>query len=101
MKPASLTEAQRREIWHHMRTPAYAFVALMLLLATVVALGEFAPSLAASMVEGVLLACMVLVVLLFSMEVLEEPPLLRFFAGLGFVWVAALFTMTLLDYFTR
>ena len=44
---------------------------------------------------------MVLTVLLFTMEVRDEASLLRFFSGIGFVWVATLFMMTMLDYLTR
>ena len=51
--------------------------------------------------ETVVLATMVVVVLLLSMEVIKEPPLIRLYAVLGFCWVSILFTMTLIDYLTR
>ena len=44
---------------------------------------------------------MVLVVLIFSMELIHEPPLMRLFSAISFFWVAILFSMTLLDYLTR
>ena len=46
-------------------------------------------------------ALLVLTVLLVSMEVLQEPPLMRLFAALGFFWVAIMFSMTLVDYLSR
>ena len=64
-------------------------------------LGATLPFSGASIVEAVVVVCMVLLVLLVSMEVLEEPPLVRLFAGLGFFWVGILFTMTLVDYLSR
>ena len=63
--------------------------------------GLFAPSYAGSWLVIGLTACMAITVLLFSMEVREEEPLMRFFAGLGFAWVGILFGMTLLDYLAR
>ena len=44
---------------------------------------------------------MVLTVLLFSMEVLEEAPLLRFFSAYGFAWLAVMIVLTMTDYLTR
>ncbi len=44
---------------------------------------------------------MVVTILLFSMEVRHEPPLVKLFAGIGFFWVGILFTMTLVDYLSR
>ena len=84
-----------------MRVPFRAFVALLSCLAGVVLLGVLTPSRTSSIIELALLAVMVLTVLLFTMEVRDEASLLRFFSGLGFVWVATLFMMTMLDYLTR
>jgi cytochrome c oxidase subunit 4 len=44
---------------------------------------------------------MVLTVLLVSMEMIEEPPLVRVFSALGFFWVMIMFGMTLTDYLYR
>jgi cytochrome c oxidase subunit 4 len=44
---------------------------------------------------------MVLVVLLISMEVAHDTPLIRVFSMLGFFWVLIMFTMTLTDYLAR
>lgn len=97
----TLTIEQRRAIWRRMRVPTFAFAALLVGWAGIVLLGALAPSHVGSIIELVLTVGMVLTVLLFSMEVTDETPLLRFFSALGFVWVAALFTMTLVDYLTR
>ncbi len=88
-------------LWRHMRPAVFSFIALLALLSVNVTLGATLPFTWAYIVEGVVLACMVLAVLLVSMEVLHEPPLMRLFAGLGFFWVAILFTMTLVDYLSR
>jgi len=101
MKGWEMSDADRRLLWQHMRTPARVFVALMLMLGAIVLLGALVPSHLASMAELALTVCMVLTVLLFSMEVIEEPPLLRFFSFLGFCWMAILFGITLVDYLTR
>lgn len=101
MSGEAVTPDQRRAIRQRMRVPAFAFVALLAGWAGIVLLGALAPSHVGSIIELVLMVGMVLTVLLFSMEVTDETPLLRFFSALGFVWVAALFTMTLVDYLTR
>ena len=91
----------RRVLWARMRVPVFAFVATFVLLAANVALGAALPSRTASFIEIGVMVCMILTVLLFSMEVREESPLLRFFAAIGFAWVGILLLMTTLDYFTR
>ena len=96
-----LDPALRRAFVQRMRVPLLAFAALLVLLAAIVLLGALVPSLAASWVELGLALCMAVTVLLFSMEVREETPILRLFSGLGFAWVAILFGMTLVDYLTR
>lgn len=93
--------AARRVLWGRMRVPVFAFAALMLMLAAIVLLGALAPSRTASFVEAGLVGCMILTVLMFSMEVREESPLLRFFAAISFAWVCILFAMTTLDYLSR
>ncbi len=88
-------------LWRHMRPAVFSFVLLLALLSVNVTLGATLPFSWAYIVEGVVVVCMVLTVLLVSMEVLHEPPLMPLFAGLGFFWVAIMFTMTLVDYLTR
>ncbi len=88
-------------LWQHMRPAVRSFVLLLVLLGVNVTLGATLPFSWAYVVEGVVVACMVLTVLLVSMEVLREPPLMRLFAALGFFWVAIMFTMTLVDYLSR
>ena len=88
-------------LWRHMRPPVFSFVLLVVLLSVNVILGATLPFSWTYIAEGVVLACMVLTVLLVSMEVLHEPPLMQLFAGLGFFWVAIMFTMILVDYLSR
>jgi cytochrome c oxidase subunit IV len=101
MKHEPFTPEQRREIWKEMRVPVFAFIGLMLCLGGIVLLGGLFPSHIGSMIELALLAAMVLTVLLFSMEVLEEAPLLRFFSAYGFAWLAVMIVLTMTDYLTR
>ena len=96
-----MTREDRRTVWRRMRAPVLSFVALMALLAVNVVLGATLPFRAAWMVEAFVLVCMVVTVLLVSMEVWHEPPLVRVFSALGFFWVLILFGMTLVDYLTR
>ncbi len=96
-----LTGKQKRELWHHMRVPVITFAALMTLLAANIALGWLHPFPYAWVAELPILFCMIATVLLFSMEVIEDPPLTRFFSILGFCWVAIMFTMTMIDYLGR
>jgi cytochrome c oxidase subunit 4 len=96
-----------REDWHtirhHMRTPVLSFVALLLLLGVNVLLGVYAPFRFRNVwiVEAGVALTMVLIVLLVSMELLKEPPVIRLFSGVGFYWLLILFSLTLLDYLTR
>jgi hypothetical protein len=46
------------------------------------------PSRTASYLEAALALCMIVTVLLFSMEVREDAPLMRFYASLG-AWASA------------
>ena len=88
-------------LWRHMRPAVFSFAGLLGLLAVNVVLGATLPFAGTYVMEALVVVCMVLVVLLVSMEVLEEPPLVRLFAGLGFFWVTILFGMTLVDYLSR
>ena len=84
-----------------MREPLYTFIALLGFLAVNVAIGWWQPFPHAWMVEAPIMLLMFATVLLFSMDVIKEPALVKFFSVLGFCWVAILFTMTLIDYSTR
>jgi cytochrome c oxidase subunit 4 len=94
-----------REDWrtlrHHMRTPVLAFIALLALLGINGALGVFVPFQNVWAVEAAIAVTMVLIVLAFTMELVEEPPVLPLFTLISFFWVAILFSLTLLDYLTR
>lgn len=98
---AEITADQKRELAHRMRTPVITFIGLMGLLTLNAITGwfQFFPN-TWGLNLGVLVL-MVAVVLLFSMEVIKDPPLVRFFSVLGFCWVGILFTMVLIDYTTR
>ena len=84
-----------------MMVPIFSFAALATMLVCIILLGALAPSRTASFIEAGLTGCMIVTVLLFSMEVRLETPIMRFFAVLGFAWVCILFGMTTLDYMTR
>lgn len=94
-------EGARDAIWLAMRVPVFAFVALLLFLAGIVGLGTLVPGRTASFLEAGLTLCSVGTVLLFTMEVRHEAPILRFYAVLGFMWLAILVGMTMLDFVTR
>lgn len=96
-----MNDDERRLFWRHMRVPFAAFVALLALLAVNVALGALLPFRDVWAVELGVATVMVAVVLLFSMEVVHEPPLVRLFSGLGFIWVGILIGMTMVDYLSR
>lgn len=96
-----MTEDERRKIWDAMRVPVFAFAALLIFLVIIVGLGYFVPGRTASFIEAGLTLCMILTVLLFSMEVRLEASLLKFYAFLGFCWLAILVFMTMVDYVTR
>lgn len=97
----SMTGDDKRKIWAAMRVPVFAFAALLVFLAAIVVLGYLVPGRTASFVETGLTLCMILTVLLFSMEVREEASLLKFYALLGFCWLTVLLGMTMVDYVTR
>ena len=100
-EPQEFGPAAKRELWRHMRVPAFSFVALLVFLAAIITTGQLFPSSAGSWIIVGLTVCMAITVVLFSMEIREEAPLTRFFSVLGFAWVAILFGMTLVDYLTR
>ena len=96
-----VSSEDRRKIWEAMRVPVFSFVALVVFLAGLVGLGWFMPGRTASFIEAGLTLCMVLTVLLFSMEVREESSLAKFYSFLGFCWLTILLCMTMVDYLTR
>lgn len=98
---AALSADDRAALRKHLRTPVLTFLALMALLAVNVTLGATLPFAHVWALELTVVAAMALIVLLVSMEVLHEPPLVKLFAGLGFFWVAILMGMTLTDYLGR
>jgi cytochrome c oxidase subunit 4 len=95
------TPEQKRAFFARMRVPLVTFAALMTFLAVNLAVGWLHPIEQAWIIEAPVMVMMIVVVLLYSMEVIHDPPLVRFFSVLGFCWVAILFTMTLIDYSTR
>jgi len=96
-----MTREDGRTLWRHMRAPALSFVALMLLLGVNVILGALHPFAGRAYAEAFVVICMVATVLLVSMEIPREPPLIRLFSMLGFFWLLILFGMTLVDYLSR
>ena len=96
-----MTRADWRLLWRHMRAPVFSFVALLLLLGLNVALGATLPFRGAGYLEAAVVIVMVLTVLLVSMQVTQEPPVIKLFAGLGFFWLLIMFGMTLVDYLSR
>ncbi len=101
MVDLGLGAEEKRRLMARLRVPLWSFIGLMSLLAVNVVLGAILPFPQMWVVQLVVLVAMVVVVLLFSMEVLHEPPLIRLFSVLGFCWVGILFAMTLIDYLTR
>ncbi len=96
-----MTRSERQTLLRHMRVPAITLLVLLALLVTNVFLGATLPFHGAYIVEGVVTLCMVLTVLLVSMEIIHEPPLIRLFSAVGFFWVAIMFGMTMVDYLSR
>lgn len=101
MAQARMTADEKRLLGARLRTPAISLAVLLLLLGVTVLCGAWLPFRQVWIVEFAATVVMVLTVLVVSMELLQEPPIIRFFAVVGFFWVAILFTMTLLDYLTR
>ncbi len=96
-----LAPAEKRQIWAKMRVPAFAFVALLCMLAATIVVAQLWPGRTGSFVIAGIVLCMILTVLLFSMDVRLETPLMRFYSLLGFCWLTILLAMTMLDYWTR
>ena len=101
MEGLSLKSDEKRKLLARMNLPLRVFAGLMLSLGTLVLLGATRPFGAVWVLELMVLLTMMVSVLLFSMEVVKEPPLIRLYSVIGFCWVGVLFTMTLIDYLTR
>ena len=100
--PGDLLPAdQRRAFLERMNLPLRVFVGLMLLLGTNIMLGATGLFPQVWIVELLVLAVMIVITLLFSMEILHEAPLIRMWSIVGFCWLGILFGMTLIDYLTR
>ena len=84
-----------------MRGPLRTSGALLLCLGLNLALGWWQPFPYAWTMELAIMVAMIATVLLFSMEVIDDPALIKLFSVLGFCWVAILFAMTLVDYVGR
>ena len=84
-----------------MREPIVTTVVLLALLGVSVLLATTRIVPGAGYIEMGIAGVMVTIVLLFSMEIRREAPLVRLFSVLGFFWVAILFGLTMLDYLTR
>ncbi|HEX4365362.1 MAG TPA: hypothetical protein VH023_00960 [Rhodopila sp.] len=89
------------ELIRQLRTPFLTMLTLLALLGINVVLGIFFITGDMWIAEVAIAAAMVATVIVVAMEAHKEPPLIRLFAGLGFFWVAILFTLTMIDYATR
>jgi cytochrome c oxidase subunit 4 len=89
------------QLRERLRAPFLTFLALQFLLGVNVLLGIFFLGNRTWIIEVFIAAGMVAIVILFAMEALKDPPLTRLFSAMGFMWVAVLFSLTLLDYVTR
>ena len=96
-----MSPAERSDFLRRMRRPLLAFGLLTGLLALNVALGALVTAPHIWMVQLGVALLMLVTVMILSMDVLHEPPLMRLFAVLGFCWAGILFAMTLIDYLTR
>ncbi len=101
MARPALSDADKRVLRERLRTPLITLVLLLLLLSVNVVLGATLPFRQVWMIEAAVALAMVATVLWASMELPQEPPIIRFFALVGFFWVSIMFTMTLVDYLTR
>ena len=99
--PTAGTPDQKAALREALRQPVLTFLALIGLLAVNVATGYLQPFPLVWMLNLGVMVLMIATVLLFSMEVIREPALVRFFSILGFCWVGILLTMTLIDYLNR
>lgn len=95
------TDAQRRAFFGKMNIPLRVFGGLILSLGTMILFGATHPAPWIWMPEIAVLLVMVVVTMLYSMEVMEDIPLMRMWSVVGFAWLCILFGMVLIDYLTR
>jgi cytochrome c oxidase subunit 4 len=84
-----------------MRMPVMVSIALLALLALNMALAVLHPFAWVGYLGIGIAVVMAMIVLFFAMEITQQAPLIQLFSGLGFFWVAILFTLTMVDYLTR
>jgi cytochrome c oxidase subunit 4 len=89
------------ELKRQLRTPLMTMLTLLVLLGVNIVLGVFFITGTMWIAEVAIAAAMVATVIIVAMEVHKEPPLIQLFSGLGFFWVAILFTLIMVDYVTR
>ena len=94
-------DARRRAFLARMDMPLRVFVGLMLSLGTMVLFGATTPASWIWIPEIAVLLVMVVVTMLYSMEVMDDLPLMRMWSVVGFAWLCILFGMVLIDYLTR
>lgn len=89
------------DLKRQLRTPFLTMLTLLALLGVNVVLGVFFITGRMWIAEVAIATAMVATVIVVAMEAHKEPPLIQLFSGLGFFWVAILFTLTMVDYATR
>ncbi len=92
---------QPPDLRHALRGPIIVFVALLALLAVNVTLGALRPHGRLWPLELSIVAIMVSITILYSMEAIQQVAVIRLFSMLGFVWLGILFGLTMLDYVSR
>ena len=95
------TDAQRRAFLAKMNLPLRVFGGLILSLGTMILFGATHPASWIWMLEVAVLLVMIVVTMLYSMEVMDDIPLMRMWSVVGFAWLCILFGMVLIDYLTR
>lgn len=81
--------------------PILTLCALMALLLLDALLGYFFIANRTWIIEAFVSIAMGIVILMFSMEGLKDPALMRLFTFVGFFWLCILFALTMVDYATR
>lgn len=89
------------ELRHALRAPLIVFGVLLALLAVNVTLGALRPHGRLWPLELSIVAIMVAITILYSMEAIQQVAVIRLFSMLGFIWVGVLFGLTMLDYVSR
>jgi len=83
------------------RKPVIVSIVLLALLALNMTLAVLHPFAWVGYLGIGIAVMMAMIVLFFAMEITQQVPLIQLFSGLGFFWVAILFTLTMVDYLTR